>query len=558
MKRSGFPLARPLLLIVFVLLLAFPMTVSSAPAFQQTDTPKPPDHPVKLIFIHHSTGGNWLADPFQNELGGDLGRALMQNNYFVSATNYAWGPDSIGDATDIPNWLDWFRSEKSPTYLNALYTENGQNFGDFGAWQRLADDPGGENQIILFKSCFPNSDLEGKPEDTPNPEGWLSVGHAKYVYDEILKYFATRPDKLFVVITAPPLKASSTSRKAAANARALNQWLVNDWLRENNYQLSNVAVFDFYNVLTGPDNHHRWKGGQIEHVFTPGQNTEYYPSGDDHPSRLGNRKASEEFVPLLNIFYNRWAATATAALPTQNNPQATATSGDNASAVTLGSPTTGGMLADFDSLSPSLNGYWDEATSTRLTCATASGVSFSGSSALKMEFDVATGSWSTCMASYDRAQDWSSGHGLGFALHASRSGIPYEIILYSGALDNQETYINYEETPQDSTGGWATIEIPWADFKRAEWEADAGTAFNRPGQALAFGFGFSSGDSKNTGTLWVDSVHLLGRQVTEQPTQAPTEEPVATKKQGGGGLPCLGSALLPLFLAGIARILRKR
>ncbi len=115
----------------------------------------PPIEPVRLVFIHHSTGGNWLADEDQNELGGGLARALMENNYYVSATNYGWGPDSIGDATDIPNWLDWFMGERSSVYLSALYAEDGQNFGDFGAWPRLADAPPGENRIIVLNPAFP-------------------------------------------------------------------------------------------------------------------------------------------------------------------------------------------------------------------------------------------------------------------------------------------------------------------------------------------------------------------------------------------------------------------
>ncbi len=264
--------------------------------------PSPPDTPVKLIFIHHSTGGNWLADPSENELGGELGKALMDNHYYVSATNYGWGINSIGDATDIPNWLDWFSGERSEQYLKDLYSENGQNIGDFGSWPRLADDPGGENEIILFKSCFPNSDLEGRPDDPPAQEGWLSVSNAKYVYNEILKYFATRPDKLFIVITAPPL----TSSRHSKNARAFNLWLVNDWLRENSYAQANVAVFDFYNVLTGTDHHHRLVNGLVEHTYSSGHNTLAYPSEDDHPSREGNLKATEEFISLLNAWYNRW------------------------------------------------------------------------------------------------------------------------------------------------------------------------------------------------------------------------------------------------------------
>ncbi|MCL5957721.1 MAG: hypothetical protein M1358_00130, partial [Chloroflexi bacterium] len=55
----------------------------------------PAGKPVRLIFIHHSTGENWLADD-----NGGLGLALRDHNYFVSDTNYGWGPDSIGDTTD--------------------------------------------------------------------------------------------------------------------------------------------------------------------------------------------------------------------------------------------------------------------------------------------------------------------------------------------------------------------------------------------------------------------------------------------------------------------------
>ncbi len=126
------------------------------------NSPPPPTATVKLIFIHHSTGGQWLADNY-----GGLGKALMANNYYVSATNYGWGPNNIGDRTDIINWPEWFTSANRDTYMDALFNENGQNFGDFGKWSRLRKDPGGENQIIVFKSCYPNSDLWGSPDDPP-------------------------------------------------------------------------------------------------------------------------------------------------------------------------------------------------------------------------------------------------------------------------------------------------------------------------------------------------------------------------------------------------------
>ena len=300
---------------------------ATATATPGADNPNPPASPVKLIFVHHSTGGNWLADPAGNELGGDLGRALMNNHYFVSATNYGWtvGEDAIGDRTDIGHWWEWFRGPTSSAILAALYGENGQNFGDYGAWPRLASDPGGENQIIVIKSCFPNSALQGDPDAAPPPiannplrgqdasSEHHTVANVKGIYIDLLDYFRTRQDKLFVVVAAPPLQDGAW----AANARAFNNWLVHDWL--SGYPYANVAVFDFYNVLTSnggnpaindlgwaDGNHHRWRNGAVQHQQTVASHTAAYPSGDDHPNRAGNAKATGEFVQLLNVFYHRW------------------------------------------------------------------------------------------------------------------------------------------------------------------------------------------------------------------------------------------------------------
>jgi uncharacterized repeat protein (TIGR01451 family) len=299
----------------------------------------PPATTVRLIFIHHSTGGNWLADLGEDQSSGGLGAALMNNNYFVSATNYDWGPDSIGDRTDIPNWPEWFTGPNSTTILSALYAETGQNFGGFGDWSRLSTDPGGENVIVMFKSCFPNSDLYGNPNDDPasEPNDEFTVSNAKAVYNKLLTYFRTRQDKLFIVITAPPMAQSEyqpgdqTPAERAANARAFNNWLMdeqNGWLKD--YPYNNVAVFDYYNVLTSngsttriddpgtteepndagvaDGNHHRWRNSTVEHIQTISNNYSAYPSGDSHPSSNGHQKATAEFVPLLNIFYHRWQA----------------------------------------------------------------------------------------------------------------------------------------------------------------------------------------------------------------------------------------------------------
>ncbi len=281
----------------------------------------PPAQTTKLIFIHHSCGQNWLADG-----NGGLGIALRDNHYFVSDTNYGWGPDSIGDRTDIGQWWDWFRGSNRATILSALYQESARH----SSYSRLAADPGGENRIIMFKSCFPNSNLGGHPDDPPttgdNPlrgqsssSSYHTVANAKGIYNDLLTYFASRQDKLFVVITAPPLVASDTTIEAAANARAFNNWLVTDWLK--NYPYHNVAVFDFYSILTSnggnthlndlgsaTGNHHRYRNAAIEHLQTVAYDMAAYASssGDSHPTAAGNLKATGEFPPLLNIYYHCW------------------------------------------------------------------------------------------------------------------------------------------------------------------------------------------------------------------------------------------------------------
>jgi len=542
--------------IVFVVIALFLLSAGYAQA-TAVDNPNPPETVVKLVFIHHSSGENWLADE-----NGGLGKTLGDNNYFVSDTNYGWGPEAIGDRTDVLNWLEWFRSDNTPVFMQALYNEGETH----AAYTRSLADPGGENQVVLFKSCFPNSDLQGNPEDPPAPGSDLTVGNAKYIYNELLKYFITRPDKLFIAITAPPLSDSTN----AANARAFNQWLVNDWLSENQYPLKNVAVFDFYNILTGPDNHHRFINGQIEHVFTPGRNTAYYASAadDDHPSTTGNRKATAEFVPWLNVIYHRWQSSS----PAQPQPAAAAIP-PTIEANQPSSPQLpageAGMIDDFEAATPTGStgwvGYWDETTSTHINCARESSMVHNGSSAMQVDFNVAANSWATCALIYTAPQSWSGNSGLTFYLHAAQAGLVFNIDLYSGPSENRATYLYTIEASPESVSGWIPVELRWSDFLRASWEENGGAPFTQPEQVTGMAIGFNTPpDAPNTGVIWIDDMRLVGSQAAaEQPAAGQTtsvepasQEPTATQPPAAPPetprrkLPCLGALILPLAMLG--------
>jgi len=125
----------------------------------------PPATPVKLVFIHHSCGDNWLENG-----NGNLGTALNSNNYYVTETNYGWDAepgDNLGSSTDTSDWPLWFNGTKMPyVYANNFHY----------AYTNTITDPGGENEIIMFKSCYPNSEV-GE-----------SIDDEKAIYNNLLSY----------------------------------------------------------------------------------------------------------------------------------------------------------------------------------------------------------------------------------------------------------------------------------------------------------------------------------------------------------------------------------
>lgn len=513
----------------------FSLFFSTASIFGEKGESAQPKQPVKLIFIHHSTGENWLTDGY-----GDLGRTLDENNYFVSDTNYGWGPNAIGDRTDIPDWLEWFQSDQTDQYMRAVFLENGQH----SSYSRELNDPGGENQIIMFKSCFPNSDLSGSPDDGAGDYAELSVSGAKYVYNEILTYFATKPDKMFVVITAPPL----SDRTHAANARAFNLWLVNDWLKENDYTIGNVFVFDFYNVLTGDDAHHFLKDGSVEHIVG-NQNTLFYPSGDDHPSVEGSQKATREFVPLLNHYYQQWIS--------RNPPPAVIGSVTEVAGITEAPmvplpPRQVGLIDDFESGSLLWESFNGEISGTQINCELDSQMANSGESSLAIAYDIPPDSWATCVLFFDPPVDWNSADAVAFDLLANTA--EFDVSLYVGSEDARETYFHSISTLAVTADVWVPCELRWQEFHRADWEEDAGAPLSGTSEIRGIAFGFSPLNGKhNSGNIWIDNLHLVSRTTENAPAaqmEDPTAIPDIPPETPSSRLPICGlGLLLPMILA---------
>jgi len=249
----------------------------------------PPEKTLNLLFIHHSCGGSWLADKGPVDCqkcicrshpnGGGLRSLLEKNNYEVHEASYK---SIIGNNTDIQDWPPKFKNQMD----RILRT-------------KIQDDllpKGQKNQIIMFKSCFPNNYF---PDDA-------SVRQAMDAYDELLPIFEKYPNTLFIAVTAPPLVPPYETKnflKAFAKkllgryrdvpaigrrARYFNNWLKDiksGWL--SNYPLKNVVVFDYYDILTKEG-----KSNWAEYPTKNGRNS--------HPNSEGNSIATKRFIPFLN------------------------------------------------------------------------------------------------------------------------------------------------------------------------------------------------------------------------------------------------------------------
>jgi len=254
----------------------------------------PPSSPLNLLFIHHSCGGLWLADKGSatghdciytvHPEGGGLRSMLEKNGYRVHEASYN---SIIGAHTDIHDWPSKFSGQMGKVLKTDM--------------QDTLLPAGETNNIVMFKSCFPNNNFASDQ----------AVDEAMDAYRRLLPDFRRQPNVLFVAVTAPPLVLPNKSQNLlkvflkkllgryknvpviGQRARRFNDWLKDvehGWL--SSYELRNVVVFDLYDILT--------KEGQSNWAEYPTEN-----GTNSHPNNTGNSIAAQKFILFLNRAVHR-------------------------------------------------------------------------------------------------------------------------------------------------------------------------------------------------------------------------------------------------------------
>jgi hypothetical protein len=295
-----------------------PKQTSATPTIFKYAT-TPPDSTVRVLFMHHSCGGNWVADLGPTEIkmpgvdpgsnlyvqhpnGGGLRMALSQiktSNALPAYELHEVGRKSlIGDQTNVCHWYTKFTTlfdRADSSQVDMLNAE----------LQDLPSPGQQQNEIIMFKSCYPNSDLDaGDATSNPLTDEIRTMGNYKAVYTALLNdvFRVERNGEnraLFVVVTAPPQAKKNCNLKQADVIREFNNWLRTEWLAAED---SNVVVFDYYNINTsgvGNDLDGSWVSGTVNY-------SAYLTGGDSHPNHEAQTLSTTEFMRFINLAYNRW------------------------------------------------------------------------------------------------------------------------------------------------------------------------------------------------------------------------------------------------------------
>ncbi len=225
---------------------------------------------IKILFIHHSTGGLLLNQGNVRELL--LEKAphmkLWDHGYnlqkgwpsFMNRLTYRTGlSDADGKMTGTD--YDIFLSNNSPKEYDEIFSRDPDDF----TLKSILN-----YNLIVFKNCFPTTKIVTNR---------MLNDHKKY-YLNISRSLQKYPDKRFVIFSPPPLRSEATKPAYAKRARELAKWMKGTLTHQN------IVVFDFFDLLANDDN--LLKREYCLPLFF-----------DSHPNRRANREIGPKLVEMF-------------------------------------------------------------------------------------------------------------------------------------------------------------------------------------------------------------------------------------------------------------------
>ena len=485
---------------------------------------------TRVIFLHHSTGESLIEEGDVREGLTALGHEFFDHGYNDDGLRLADG-SYTGTHFDVPG------DNTDPDGFAEIFAQPLHDPPD-NAFSHLM-----QYDVIAFKSCFPASNIGDDAQLAQYRSYYLSIR------DRVDQY----PGKLFIVLTPPPQVPNNSDAEEATRARAFANWLKSEEYRAGR---SNVFVFDFFDILAGPDS-----------FLRPEYRVDEY---DGHPNERANREIGPVFVDFIDQAIGAFRTegpppqvaeptpSEQGAAPPSDPPQETTEPPDPVT-----SPASS-MIQDFESGS----GGWEAdagGEGSSLECAPDGGAYHSGTSSLLFQYALGSDGWGYCGRSFEELRDWSGSNGLSIWIHSDEPGQRLVLMMFAGELDAAAPYEAAFETSSGNADGWAEHTFPWEDFVLAAWADEGGPSELDPSRVVGLGFSFGEEGVASDGNLRVDDIRLSAERAGTEPAPVATaipapesDEPVEEDTLSGGGSGACCGATMTLPLAALLMPLMRR
>jgi hypothetical protein len=217
-----------------------------------------------IVFVHHSTGNNLIRQGNVRELFQEAGYNFWDHGYNEKGLRDPEGKGT-GYNYNIPG------DNTNPGGYYRIFNQTEYSL-PINAYSGLL-----QHEVIVFKSCFRPTNHIRSDEQLEQYKTWY-LG----IRDEMDQH----PEKIFIVVTPPPLNPAETNPEEAARARAFASWLKSEAYLAGH---PNVFTFDFFDHLA--------EGDPNDSDYNM-LRAAYRDGDDSHP----NRQANETIGPLFVAF----------------------------------------------------------------------------------------------------------------------------------------------------------------------------------------------------------------------------------------------------------------
>jgi hypothetical protein len=208
---------------------------------------------TNVIFLHHSVGEALIKQSDIRQSLTAAGIAFWDQGYNQAGLTQPDGsPAQYG--YNIPN------DNTDPDGLARIFSRPAFR----KPWNALSGLL--QHEVIAVKSCFPANLIRDEQH----------LAFLKSQYLEMRRGMDEHKDKLFLVVTTPPLNPAETDRGTAALARRMAEWLNSPEFLDGH---PNIRTFDLYGRLAENDAAKADFGMLRE---------DYRTGSDSHPNRLAN------------------------------------------------------------------------------------------------------------------------------------------------------------------------------------------------------------------------------------------------------------------------------